>query len=629
MSQVVIGTAGHIDHGKSALVKALTGTDTDRLEEEKSRGMTIDLGFAFLNADITMIDVPGHEKFIRNMVAGVATIHIGLLVIAADDGIMPQTREHVEIMDLLGVKQGVIVITKTDLTDDEEWLDLLELDIRETFEYTFLQQAPLLRTSVQTGQGVEKLKETLLNLAGQIPQTEDRGFLRIPVDRVFSKAGFGTIITGTVLSGNIIPGMDVECLPLGKTAKVRGLQSHGQSVSSLSMGDRAAVNLAGIDIPDLSRGSVLSKPGWLQPTGQILARVTLLNNTSWEIKNRQRVRLHFGTVEVLARTIFCQESRLKAGDSTTVIFKLEQKVTAATDDRLIVRSYSPMDTIGGGQILDPLPSGSIRELKTIGSELPVDASQRLIWWVRLRHNNPQPLEFWMYKFQRDESSLQQLYEGTELTWTAGTSALLYHPLDLDNDQQTLLTHLEEYHAEHPYRAVMNAKLLRLTCQFSEPWFDYIITQLRRDQKIRITDQGVALPGHAISLSESDRQLTDRIYTFLSKKHYEPSTVDDIKTELNLTDVNILELLHVLRHESKAVDLKEKIWFAQPSLTALIDELRQHFQHRDELTVAHFKEITGLTRKLAIPFLEYLDKSGITLRSGNVRLRGKRLDESHG
>jgi len=313
--QIVVGTAGHIDHGKTALVKALTGTDTDRLAEEKARGMTIDLGFAYLDQSITIIDVPGHEKFIRNMVAGVSTIHIALLVIAADDGIMPQTKEHLHILQLLGVKQGIIALTKTDLADDNDWNDLVELEIQDLIVDTFLKDAPIIRTSVETGEGIDTLKQAILSQSKNIETELDRGFFHLPVDRVFSKTGFGSVVTGTVLSGKAKDGQELEIIPGNQKAKVRGLQTHGTETLSVKMGDRAAINLAGTNLDDLYRGAVIADPRWMKSTEKLIARVTLIEDTRWKLKNRQRVHLHIGTTEVVARAVMQKslEALVKSG----------------------------------------------------------------------------------------------------------------------------------------------------------------------------------------------------------------------------------------------------------------------------------------------------------------------------
>ncbi len=303
MSQVVIGTAGHIDHGKTALVKALTGIDTDTLSEEKARGMTIDLGFAYLDQSITIIDVPGHEKFIRNMAAGVSTIQIGLLAIAADDGIMPQTREHLHILELLGVNRAIIAITKVDLVDDPDWLDLIELEVRELISNVFINEVQIVRTSINNGEGLQQLKKTIIDESKSIKTEVDRGFFYLPIDRVFKKTGFGTVVTGTVLSGAIEPNQELEILPGNYKVKVRGLQSHRNEILSSKMGERAAVNLSGSELSSLHRGNVIADPGRIKSTTKIIARVSIINDTRWKLKNNQRVHLHIGTTEVVAKAI--------------------------------------------------------------------------------------------------------------------------------------------------------------------------------------------------------------------------------------------------------------------------------------------------------------------------------------
>ena len=362
MSQIVIGTAGHIDHGKTALVKALTGTDTDRLAEEKSRGMTIDLGFAYLDKNITIIDVPGHERFIRNMVAGVSTIHIALLVIAVDDGIMPQTREHLHILRLLGVRYGIIALTKTDLAEDSDWIDLIELETRDLISDTFLKDAPIIRTSVETGEGIEALKSEITIQSKAIQTNLDRKFFHLSVDRVFSKTGFGSVVTGTVLSGKTKTGQELEIIPGNKKVKIRGMQTHGTKTSIVKMGDRAAINLAGAELEDIYRGTVIAEPNWVNSTETLIAHVTMIVDTKWKLKNRQRVHLHIGTAEVIAKVMMI-EKVLEAGQNGNVLFILEKPAAVIMDAQFIIRSFSPMETIGGCLVLDPNPISNKSALK--------------------------------------------------------------------------------------------------------------------------------------------------------------------------------------------------------------------------------------------------------------------------
>ena len=366
MSQVVIGTAGHIDHGKTSLVKALTGTNTDRLAEERARGMTIDLGFAFLTKNITIIDVPGHEKFIRNMVSGVSTIQIGLFVIAADDGIMPQTVEHLQILSLLQIPQGVITITKTDLVE-KEWADLVEDDIRQLCKGTFLENASIVRTSTTNNSGIEELRKILLEQAEKLHEKNDRGFFRLQIDRSFIKTGFGTVVTGTVISGELKKGEEIQILPAEKIGRVRGLQSHEQMVDSVKLGDRAAINITGLDKKDLWRGAEIVSNSWLKPTSQIIVHISIIHKTKWIIKSKQRIRIHIGTQELLGR-IFLIKKFLKEGESGNALIQFEIPAVVAMDDRFVIRSYSPLSTIGGGIVLDTNPIGTVKSQKLWAEE---------------------------------------------------------------------------------------------------------------------------------------------------------------------------------------------------------------------------------------------------------------------
>ncbi|MFQ5772833.1 MAG: selenocysteine-specific translation elongation factor, partial [bacterium] len=351
MSHIIIGTAGHIDHGKSALVKALTGVNPDRLKEEKERGLTIDLGFAHLGEKATIIDVPGHEKFIRNMVAGVSTINFVLFVVAADDGVMPQTREHLDILKILQVKHGIIVITKIDLVE-EEWLNLVKEDVRNLVQGSFLEIAPMLSVSSITGRGISKLKTTMETQWQQIKRRENKGVFWMPIDRSFTMKGFGTVVTGSVLSGETKVGDSLELLPQKKIVRIRGLQSHGHSVEKVAPGDRAAINLQALAKDQIHRGNVLSVPNYFNVARRLDARLQLLENAPKAIKPNTRVRLHFGTTEVMARISLLNVTKIEPGVSAYVQFHLENPGCTRRLDPFVIRQYSPTTTIGGGIILD-------------------------------------------------------------------------------------------------------------------------------------------------------------------------------------------------------------------------------------------------------------------------------------
>ncbi|MBT6517974.1 MAG: selenocysteine-specific translation elongation factor, partial [Candidatus Marinimicrobia bacterium] len=403
MSQVVVGTAGHIDHGKTSLVKALTGTNTDQLAEEKKRGMTIDLGFAYLTENITIIDVPGHEKFIRNMAAGAANIHFGLLVIAADDGVMPQTREHLNILTLLGVNKGIVALTKTDLVNDSEWLDLVELDISELLDDIGFDSISIHRINNLTGDGVEGLKSDILSLAENYQSKSSSVQFRLNVDRVFSKTGFGTVVTGTVQNGSAQNGDDIEILPSGIKTKIRGIQTHGGATKTVLSGDRAALNLSHVKSSDLTRGTVLAIPDCLQSSNRILANISMTNSTDWIIKNKQRLRFHMGTSEILGRV---SGKKLEKGQSGNVIIDLESPVAVAMDDRFIVRSYSPMDTIAGGLVIDPKPLGKWSVLRHRTDSLPIDPKERFGYLIDEDWKTPKSREKWQKLFFISNDILQ-------------------------------------------------------------------------------------------------------------------------------------------------------------------------------------------------------------------------------
>jgi len=568
--QIVVGTAGHIDHGKTALVKALTGTDTDRLAEEKARGMTIDLGFAYLDQSITIIDVPGHEKFIRNMVAGVSTIHIALLVIAADDGIMPQTKEHLHILKLLGVKQGIIALTKTDLADDHDWIDLVELEIQDLVADTFLKDAPIVRTSIETGEGTETLKQAILTQSKNIETELDRGFFHLPVDRVFSKKGFGSVVTGTVLSGKTKIGSDLEIIPGNQKAKVRGIQTHGTETSSVKMGDRAAINLAGTDLNELYRGTVIVDPYWVNSTKKLIAHVTLIEDTRWKLKNRQRVHLHLGTAEVVARAVM--QDPLEAGQSGNALFYLEKPIAALMDERFIIRSLSPMETIGG----------------CLGN--------------------------WARHFQTTESQVKNWIKSEEIKNEKG---FLFTSEKRDESMEYIREVLTQFHKENPYKKSLSQDRLKDATHFSTNWLSYILDYMV-DELIKL-EGGFALKSHSVVLSDSDASLAKILEDSVKQAGYAILNAKELSSE---NPKITLEILYILKGEGKIIEVGRGLWIHGDVLDKLKDDLCLFFTANPQLNVSDFKTITNTTRKSAIPLLEYSDKHGLTERVGNSRIKGE-------
>jgi len=620
MTQVVIGTAGHIDHGKTALVKALTGTDTDRLAEEKSRGMTIDLGFAFLNDSVTIIDVPGHEKFIRNMVAGVSTINIAILVVAADDGIMPQTREHLLILKLLNIPQCVVALSKTDLAEDAEWLNLIELEIRELTNGVF-DSVDVVRTSVQTNEGIEELKHLLETRAAAVQQSEEESFFRLQADRVFSMTGFGTVVTGTVISGGLKKGDSVNVLPGNISAKVRGIQSHGAYVESVQRGDRAAVNLSGVEAEKVFRGSELAAPGKLQAESKFTAHIQLTADMKKEMKHRQRVRVHLGTAEVMARVYLTSNKKMTAGSSANVIIELEQPAVMASEDRFVMRSYSPMHTIGGGTVLTTfIPKGV--KIKEWVSELDLGLEKRFEQLVTTFRLNPKTVFEWGKALQMTDNNVRNLVKKTGLN--TSRRSFIYSDDNLNTCSELIVKSLEQFHEKNPLRKAMSTDVLKQETRLSEKWLTELLGIMEKDASIRSAGTGVALASHKVELAGGTAELSGKMEKGLRENGFTPMTTKKLSGMLHKAENDVLEILHVLKSAGNVLEIENGVWMHGENMAKLRQSLKGHFDSQNEMNVADFKRMTSLTRKFAIPVLEYCDKQGWTERNGNLRLKGKEL-----
>ncbi|MBM3313796.1 selenocysteine-specific translation elongation factor, partial [candidate division WOR-3 bacterium] len=484
---VVVGTAGHIDHGKSALVKALTGTDPDRLKEEKERGMTTDLGFAFLGADITIIDVPGHERFVRHMLAGASTIDFVVLVVAADDGVMPQTREHFEICRLMGIRKGLVAINKADLVD-EEWLDLVRLDVAEMVKGSFLEGAPMPAVSALAGSGVSELRQKIVELAHQVEAKPDRGVFRMPVDRCFSMKGFGTVVAGTVLSGQVKVGDTLELLPRKRETRVRGIQRHNQALTSLGLGERAALNLQGLEREAVMRGNVLATPGYYQPTTNFNATLYLLQSGEKPLKHLASLKLHVGTAEVMCRVALLDKKELAPGQDALVQVRTEEPVVCDWNDHYVVRTYAPQQTIGGGVVLEANPDKERR--------FDEEAVKRL---AALRTGDAgSVLEQYLLKHRLDAKTLTQSAKDLALTDADANRMLehlllsrrvrrltfegkefLVHETMLAEARSAVLNALERFHKDNPLRLGLKRPELRTKAAagLSLPLFEFGLATL--------------------------------------------------------------------------------------------------------------------------------------------------------
>ncbi len=636
MSHIVVGTAGHIDHGKTALVRALTGQDTDTLKEERERQITIDLGFAFLGDGITVIDVPGHERFIKNMVTGVATVDYVLLVVAADDGVMPQTREHFDILRLLGVKHGMIVLTKAD-TVDEDWLELVAEELRGFVGGSFLENAPLHVVDSLSGRGIDALKDDLLKRLDALEKPDTRGVFREYVDRAFQIRGHGTVVTGTVLSGSLRLGEDLEILPGGQRCRARGLQIHGHSVEEVHMGDRAAVNLQGIDLEQVSRGDCICTPGVLHPSYMLDAMLRLLPNSP-VIRQRERVRVHIGTSELLGRISLLDHEELTPGSEGFVQIRLESQVAALVGDRYVIRRYSPQQTIGGGEIVDPAPhrhrrsraEGAVKRLSRIADE---ELEQRLAGLIAdLR----KPL--WSVEDLVSHTGLKadELQPGLEallvqeriLLLPAGNRRFYLDREILAGIRSELLARLVAWHREQPEQEGMPAAQLRSE-QFTQGrysnaaqiLFDFLLEDLTRGDKIERRGALLAIRGHSAHFSPALEAQLLRLHNIIDEAGYHPPRPAELAGALPCTAAELKRLLALARQRGDVMQITPEIWVSRQTweqtpgrLADIVAEDPRGF------TVSEAgKALDGTPRRFSVPFLEALDEAGVTRRVDSLRV----------
>ena len=613
--QIVIGTAGHIDHGKTSLVKALTGTDTDNLIEEKNRGMTIDLGFAYLNEEITIIDVPGHEKFIKNMVAGVSTIQIALIVIAADDGLMPQSYEHIDILQFLNVQHAIVALTKTDIAE-ESWIKMVEKDISSYLDKTNFKNANIVRTSTKTLEGIDKLNKEIISLSKNLIANKDRGFFYLPVDRVFSKKGHGTVVTGTVLSGSLIPGEEVEIIPGNNKALVRSLQTHGNITSKVQMGDRAAINLSNIDKDKISRGSALIEKNLIEPSSRIIAHIKMTNNTKWKIKNKQSVHLHLGTSQVVAKVI-TYGLTLSSGQSGNVLFELNYPISAINDQRFIIRSLSPMETIAGCVVLDQNPRFSKKELKNFLKNMELDPALRLNQLINIKWKNPLSLDQWSKIFNVKNTLIQKWSKNQNII---NDNNFLFNKIILDKSKRRVLDTLAEFHSKNPYKkSILRDEFISLL-GFGKKWFEKIINELANE--VSMVGAGYALSNNKVDLNETDIKIANEIESKLLDSKF--NLLSSINFE-NLEPDKALQILYILKDKEKIIQIDSDLWIHRNCYNNLLMLLSSFFDKNKYLSISEFKSLTSTTRKNAIPLLEYCDKSDLTIRENNNRTKGEFLN----
>jgi selenocysteine-specific elongation factor len=630
MAHTVIGTAGHIDHGKTLLVKALTGTDTDRAPEEKARGITIELGFAFLGQEITIIDVPGHERFVKTMVAGVSTIDVALLVIAADDGVMPQSREHLDVLQLLGIERGLIVLNKIDLVDGE-WLELVEEEVREFVHGTFLHSAEIFRVSAQSGEGIEPLQQRLVTMAAETGARQSEAPFRLPIDRAFVVKGFGLVCTGTVVAGHLAEGHGVEVLPTGRTARVRSLQMHGKSVAQVHSGDRAAVNLSGLDRDQVTRGHVLATPGLFETTSLLDVRLQLLASSPFELEQRARVRLHMGTVEVLARVILLDCDRLTPGGSALAQLRLETPLCAAWGDRFVMRRYSPALSVGGGTVLDPHPAKH-RRADVVAcahlQKLEDDDRGRVVeaWLLGARDRTVAQSELagsLALSKRQVGTLLKELQErglvvlaGAEGEWSA--LHVEVRRAWVERVQLALAT----YHDEFPLRPGLRREELRnRSARYAQPeLFDQVLAHLEAEGQVVVAASVVRAAGHQIEFGPEQKALRQRIEDAVKTRDWpELMNAAGLANSLRVGVGELETMLTALQSLGLLVVLEGGLLLHAEIVTETRARLSAYLASNGQTTVAEFRELLGSNRKCAMALLAYFDGEGFTERQGDQRV----------
>ncbi len=632
MEQLILGTAGHIDHGKSSLVKLLTGVDPDRLKEEKTRGITIELGFASLMLPdgqlLGIVDVPGHEKFVKNMVAGAAGIDLVAMVIAADEGVMPQTREHMEICTLLGIKHGLVVLTKIDLVD-EELLELVTEDVLDFTRGTFLEQAPILPVSTVTGEGTEKFAPAVAALAADIPPRRQTGFFRLPVDRVFSMKGFGTVITGTLISGQVRTGDTVSVYPGGGKARVRGLQVHNRGVEEAVSGMRTAVNFQGVEKAEISRGDVLSTPGALIPGYMLDVHFQYLASNDKPVKNRTRVRVHTGTSEVSAHLILLDRDIIEPGQSAPVQLRLEAPLVCVRDDRLVVRRFSPARTIGGGKILNPIPPKHRRHRPELVQsilaleEAPLEevvlfhcqqaqARGVSLTMLRVMTNTPE---------KQLEKALDALLSSRRLILADKDKRLYLHADVIAAVAETARATLARFHENQPLKKGMPRQELksRIEKEAGGRVFELVFQRLSKAGELVQEDGQVRLAGHTVSLGQDHSDLRRQIVAIYQDSGLSPPLFKELKKNLGQSDDRaVKDVLQLLTEEGTLVKVKEDLYFSAAAIEQLAAQLTAFLREHQEITTPQFKKMTKTSRKYTIPLIEYFDTSKLTIRIGDIR-----------
>lgn len=629
MKNIIVGTAGHIDHGKTTLIKALTGRNTDRWEEEQRRGITIDLGFTYFdlkNGDrVGIIDVPGHEKFINNMVAGVVGMDLVLLVVAADEGIMPQTREHMDILGLLGIKKSILVINKCDLVD-EEWLELVEEEIQEELEGTFLEGAPVVKVSAATGQGLDELTDTIQQLmSDEVVAKDTQTIPRLPIDRAFTLSGFGTIITGTLISGTITREDVLEMYPIGKECKIRNIQVHGQNQDKCYAGQRVAINLSNVKKKEIRRGCVLAPKNSMKNTDLLDVKLKVLEDSMRILTNHERLHLYTGTSEILCRAVLLDKEQIGPGEEGLVQLRLEEEIAVKRGDRFVVRFYSPMETIGGGIVLEPNPvrkkrfdAQAIEELKkkesgSLGDVMELQIKEHGDTMITLA----ELAKVMAHSVDELKEYLEELEEsGTIFVFPMKKDTYLWHRDSEFAVRQKIEEALQKYHSEHPYRYGMKKAEIHNTFlkKIKPNIFDAYIERMTEENVYGRREEYLSLPGYEVPKDAMYLQTEKLIEDTFEKAGYDFvrfSEIDFGKIPRQTAEDVILMMID----ERKVLRINEEMFTMKHLMDEAKEKIQNHLKEENLITIAQVRDMFSTSRKSAKPILEYMDSIKVTKKTG--------------
>jgi len=641
MREIVLGTAGHVDHGKTSFVRALTGIETDRLKEEKKRGITIELGFAYLDLPcghrLGIVDVPGHEKFVKNMVSGVSGMDLVAFIIAADEGIMPQTEEHFEICRLLGVEQGIIVITKKDMVD-EEWLEMVTEEVREYCKDSFLEDAPLVHVSSTTGEGIDEIRGLLNTFVAGQQFKEVHGPFRLPVDRIFAMKGFGAVITGTSMSGRVAIGDELCFYPTDMISKVRGIQVHSAEVETVEAGHRTAINLQGVDTAAVARGMVAATPGCLLPGYMLDCEFLYLASNTKPLKHRTRVRIHLGTAEVMGRISLLDRDLLQPGDTASIQILLEEAVAVWPGDRYVVRSYSPVGTIGGGEVLGNMPprkrkrvterdrDANIRSFTVLRGE---DVEEKILLFLRESGTSGLTFDELAVRLGTFGKQLKKIITtplSSRKIVVVDSSTQRYLAKSVsDGVEEILLTNLGRYHSANPLQVGLSKEELRsgLGPNVDQKVFHFCLLELQKKELVALEDSAVRLSSHQVALQADEKKLQEDLeHWYREKGLTAPTMRESMEQFSDFPGSLVKEVFGILLREGKLVKVSESLYYDAAAIDALREKMTVFIENEGEIDAPRFKNLTGLTRKFSIPLLEYFDRMKLTIRVGDKRILRK-------